>query len=131
MSIRIGVSGLWFSLFLLAASLFPLWVSPDWPELVRLACAGACLFGAWFGAAFFYSSTQTMIQMTIPAELRGRIMGIWMVVFSGSVPLGALWTGRAASVWGVTPVMSFSAVVCIATGLFLLATNALDERPGR
>ena len=23
-------------------------------------------------------------------------MGIWMIVFSGSVPLGALWTGRAA-----------------------------------
>ena len=37
------------------------------------------------------------------------MMGIWMIVFSGSVPLGALWTGRAAQPWGVTLVMGLSA----------------------
>lgn len=120
---------IWFSLFLLSASLFPLWTSPDWPELARLACAGACLFGAWFGAAFFYSSTQTLIQLTIPDRLRGRIMGVWMVVFSGSVPLGALWTGRAASIWGIRPVMSASALVCLAVGTALLAARAWND-PG-
>jgi len=109
-----------FSAFLLAASLFPLWSSPSWPTSVRLACGIGCLFGAWFGAAFFYSSTQTFIQLAIPSAMRGRIMGVWMVVFSGSVPLGALWTGRAAATWGVCPVMTFSALICLATGLLLL-----------
>jgi len=109
-----------FAVFLLAASLFPYWSSPDWSPGARLAAGAGCLFGAWFGAAFFYSSTQTMIQLLIPESLRGRIMGAWMVVFSGSVPLGALWTGRAASVWGLCPVMTASALVCLASGVVLL-----------
>lgn len=118
-----------FAAFLLAAAVHPAWVQDRWPPLPRLLVGGACLLGAGFGAALFYSSTQTLVQLVIPPHLRGRIMGLWMVVFSGSVPLGALWTGRAASVWGVTPVMTFSALVCVATGLFLLATDALAERP--
>lgn len=127
---RTAVFGLLiFSTFLLLAAVHPQWVESRWPVFARLMAGGACLLGAGFGAAVFYSSIQTLIQLTIPPHLRGRIMGLWMVVFSGSVPLGALWTGRAASAWGVTPVMSFSAVVCIAMGLFLLATNALGERP--
>lgn len=125
----IAVGMIWFSVFLLAASLFPRWASPRWPEPVRLSCGGLCLFGAWFGAAFFYSSTQTLIQLTIPDQLRGRIMGVWMVVFSGSVPLGALWTGRAASVWGLLPVMAGSAIACLAAGTALLAARAWND-PG-
>ncbi|MDG3003001.1 MFS transporter [Paludisphaera mucosa] len=112
-----------FASFLLAASFLPYWSPRGWPPLIRLGCGVVCLFGAWFGAAFFYSSTQTLIQLAIPAALRGRIMGVWMVVFSGSVPLGALWTGRAASLWGICPVMTFSALVCLATGVGLLVVQ--------
>ncbi len=117
-----------FATFLLVAALYPYWVSPGWLLSVRLAAGGFCLLGAGFGAAMFYSATQTLIQLTIPAHLRGRIMGVWMVVFSGTVPMGALWTGRAASIWGVTPVMAFSAVVCITVGLLLLSTGVLAEK---
>ncbi|WP_337174383.1 MFS transporter [Paludisphaera sp.] len=120
-----------FAAFLLLASFFPRWTSADWPVAARMACAAACLFGAWFGAAFFYSSTQTMIQMTIPAELRGRIMGIWMVVFSGSVPLGALWTGRASAAWGVLPVMTGSALTCLVVGGTLLFLGRSGEAGAR
>lgn len=120
-----------FAASLFLAAVHPQWVESRWPVFARLIAGGTCLLGAGFGAAVFYSSTQTLIQLMIPPHLRGRIMGLWMVVFSGSVPLGALWTGRAASIWGVTPVMTFSAIVCATTGLFLLATDALGERPAR
>lgn len=126
--LMIALAMLIFSTFLLIASFFPRWTSPDWPSWLRLACAVPCLFGAWFGASVFYSSTQTLIQMTIPAELRGRIMGVWMVVFSASVPLGALWTGRAASVWGVLPVMTGSALTCLAAGALLLLAQMREGR---
>ena len=43
--------------------------------------------------------------------------------------LGRAWTGRVASVWGVTPVMTFSALVCITTALLLLLTGVLAEKP--
>lgn len=116
-----------FSAFLLCAALYPYWVPLGWPMFARLAAAAFCLLGAGFGASVFYASTQTLIQLTIPDHLRGRIMGVWMVIFSGTVPLGALWTGRAANLWGVARVMSLSALVCIAVGLTLGRTGALAE----
>lgn len=125
---RMVVGGLLtFSTFLLIAALYPYWVPPTWPLYGRLAAAAFCLLGAGFGAALFYASTQTLIQLAIPDHLRGRIMGVWMVIFSGTVPIGALWTGRAASAWGVTRVMSVSALSCIAVGLVIRWTGVLAE----
>ena len=127
---RMVVGGLLtFSTFLLIASLYPYWVPASWPLFGRLAAAACCLLGAGFGAALFYASTQTLIQLAIPDHLRGRIMGVWMVIFSGTVPIGALWTGRAASAWGVTRVMSVSALFCIAVGLVIRWSGVLAETP--
>jgi hypothetical protein len=54
-----------------------------------------------------------------------------MIVYSGSVPMGALWTGRAALSWGVAAVMAFSALLCVVAGLVVLAAGVLDPRyPG-
>jgi MFS family permease len=50
--------------------------------------AALCLCGTGFGAIVFYSSTQTLIQTSVPDHLRGRIMGVWMLVYSGSVRWG-------------------------------------------
>ena len=67
----------------------------------RLVAASTCLLGAGFGAVLFYSSSMTLIQLAAPDHLRGRIMGIWMIVYSGSVPFGASgpggWPSRGAS----------------------------------
>ena len=78
-----------------------------------------------FGAVLFYSSSMMVIQLAVPDRLRGRVMGIWMIVFSGSVPLGALWTGRAAQSWGVAPVMGLSAALCVTAALFVWASGVL------
>jgi MFS family permease len=117
-----------FAGFLAGAALLPLWVEPFGPAPARLAVAAFCLLGTGFGAVVFYSSALTMIQLAVPDHLRGRLMGIWMIVYSGSVPLGALWTGRAALSWGVGPVMVGSALVCIIVGLVVLASGVLDPR---
>ncbi len=67
-----------------------------------------------------------MIQTAVPDQLRGRIMGIWMIVYSGSVPLGALWTGRAAQAWGVALVMGLSAAICVITAVVVLLSGVLE-----
>jgi MFS family permease len=101
-----------------AGSSFASWAPGDESSFRSLA-ASLCLLGAGFGAVLFYASTQTVIQLAVPDKLRGRIMGIWMIVYSGSVPLGALWTGRVAQVHGVPFVMGISALICalIAVGV--------------
>jgi hypothetical protein len=49
-----------------------------------------------------------------------------MIVYSGSVPLGALWTGRVAQSWGVSFVMGFSAALCVVVGLIVWTSGVLS-----
>ncbi len=102
---------------LAAAALLPSWLPANSLSSLRLSVASACLLGAGFGAVLLYASSQTIIQLAVPHALRGRVMGIWMIAYSASVPLGALWTGRAAQSWGVAPVMGLSAFLCVAMAL--------------
>jgi predicted MFS family arabinose efflux permease len=115
-----------FGAALASAALLPRWLAAGGSEFLSLACGGLCLLSAGFGAVLFYSSSMQIMQTAIPDQLRGRMMGIWMIVYSGSVPLGALWTGRAAQTWGVAKVMGLSAAVCIITAVLVLLSGALD-----
>ena len=110
---------------LAGAALLPTFVPPSSSGWARLLAASMCLLGAGFGAVLFYSSSMTLIQLAAPDHLRGRIMGIWMIVFSGSVPFGALWTGRVAQSWGVSFVMGLSALVCVVVGLLVWSSGVL------
>ncbi len=114
-----------FGVCLAGAALLPAFFPSASSSSARLVAASICLLGAGFGAVLFYSSSMTLIQLAAPDHLRGRIMGIWMIVYSGSVPLGALWTGRVAQSWGVSFVMGFSAVLCVVVGLMVWASGVL------
>jgi MFS family permease len=120
-----------FAGFLGGAAMIPAWAGSSSASPFRLIAAATCLLGAGFGAVVFYASAQTIIQLDSPDHLRGRIMGIWMIVFSGSVPIGALWTGRAAVRWGVDVVMTYSAALCILAGVLAMVTGVLSPRPVR
>jgi predicted MFS family arabinose efflux permease len=125
---RIVIAGMMvFSISLGAGAGFHFWVPESWPEPARVVAASLCLLGAGFGAVLFYAATQTRIQLVVPDHLRGRVMGIWMIVFSGSVPLGALWTGRAAAAWGVSTVMGCSAVLCFFSALVVVVSGVLGR----
>ena len=124
---RLTITGMVvFGACLAGAALSPAYFPPTSAGLSRLVAASVCLLGAGFGAVLFYSSSMTVIQLAAPDHLRGRIMGIWMIVYSGSVPLGALWTGRVAQSWGVSFVMGFSAVLCVVVGLIVWASGVLS-----
>ncbi len=101
-----------FACSLAAAALLPWWAGGGWHSF-RLAGASACLLGAGFGAVLLYASSQMIIQLAVPDVLRGRVMGVWMIMYSSSVPLGALWTGMTAQRIGVAPVMGASAALCL------------------
>ncbi|SIO63022.1 Predicted arabinose efflux permease, MFS family [Singulisphaera sp. GP187] len=106
-----------FAVALAASAWFPPLAGLVAFPAVRLATASVCLFGVGFGAVLFYASTQTMIQNALPDHLRGRVMAIWIIAYSGSVPLGSLWTGYVASHFGVTYAMTVSSSVCAVVGV--------------
>ncbi len=125
---RIVVSGiLGFSVSLVAAALLPT-LAGALGGTGRLIMGSIALLGAGMGAIVFYAATQTMIQSAVPESLRGRIMGIWMLVYSGSVPLGCLWAGELAQAIGVGNVLKLCAAMCATLGLTAWLTGALRAR---
>ena len=62
-------------------------------SLVLIAAVG-------FAQIVFSATANTTLQTVTPDYLRGRVMSVYMVVFAGSVPLGNLFTGGMAHLYG-------------------------------
>lgn len=59
--------------------------------------AAFMIFFAAFGIILFFSAGNSLIQTHSPDHLRGRLMGIWALVFGGGMPIGSFWMGLLAS----------------------------------
>lgn len=90
----LGVVGVGFS------SLVPL-------SLVLMAIVG------WSTVAIG-ATTNTIIQLTVPDALRGRVMSVYTTVFAGATPIGSLLMGSLASRAGVTAAMAIAGLATIA-----------------
>jgi MFS family permease len=55
-----------------------------------------------FATICFSATANTALQTGSPDHLRGRIMGLYVVVFAGTTPIGNLFTGALAGWWGAT-----------------------------
>ncbi|MGO8791836.1 MAG: MFS transporter [Terriglobia bacterium] len=74
--------------------------------------AAFLLFFAGFGIILFYSIGNSIIQTQSPDHLRGRLMGIWALVFGGSLPLGSFWMGVIAQRVGSGHALQAGGVFC-------------------
>jgi MFS family permease len=72
------------------------------------------VFIALLGGATFCFSTQTntLLQSVVPDALRGRVMSVYMMLFVGSQPLGALVTGTLASAFGAPVAVTVDVCIC-------------------
>jgi MFS family permease len=57
------------------------------------------LFLAGFGMSTQVSSGNSLIQLNVPDELRGRVMSLFSLTFVGSIPLGSILFGTLAHYW--------------------------------
>jgi predicted MFS family arabinose efflux permease len=72
--------------------------------------AAATLVAAGFSQIVFQATCNTILQLTAPDALRGRVMSLYALVFAGATPFGALAVGWMAETFG-TP------ATCVAGGL--------------
>jgi MFS family permease len=99
--------GLWlFSAMLLLLAVV------RWFPLV-LACMAV---GGW-GMLVYFSTTNTLIQTRVSDAMRGRVMGIWGLVFGGMMPIGGLESGLLSQAVGVPWTVAVGALVCAGAGL--------------
>ena len=102
------LGGLW-----VFAAMLVLLAFVRWYPLVLLCLA----VGGW-GMLVYFSTSNTLIQTGVSDEMRGRVMGIWTLVFGGMMPLGGLEAGFLSRAIGIPWAMVTGAVVCAAAGLF-------------
>jgi predicted MFS family arabinose efflux permease len=64
------------------------------------------------------NNSQAIVQSLVPDNLRGRVMGVYTLIFFGSMPVGALLAGAVAE-WIGEPV-----TVMLGAALLLLLAIA-------
>jgi MFS family permease len=72
--------------------------------------------------------TMSLVQLSAPNEMRGRVMSIYMVAFRGGMPLGSLVSGLAANQTSAPAVMAVNGVLLgLVATWFLLHHHGVRE----
>ncbi len=80
---------------------------------VALVCLA---IGGW-GMLLFFATINTLLQTSASDEMRGRVMGIWALVFGAMTPIGGLEAGTLSHYLGVRWAVASGAVVCALAAL--------------
>jgi MFS family permease len=88
-----------------------------------------CMFFAGVGGIGMAATANTVIQLNVPDQLRGRVLSVYTTVFAGSTPIGGLVTGAIASTFGAAVAIGLGGAASLATGVGAIAW--LRGRPMR
>jgi MFS family permease len=98
----LSLSALCFSLSLFAFSLSKVF----YLSLVSLVFVG-------WGIVSFMATANGFIQLSVPDNLRGRVMSVYALVFLGTAPFGNALLGTLADFIGTVHAVSISSFLCI------------------
>ncbi len=80
----------------------------------------------------FTTSAMNILQMSVPSEMRGRVMGIYMLCFLGGTPIGSPVLGWLADVLDPRAPLLFGGAVSLVSGVgaavYLMKHNNLRLR---
>ena len=104
---RMILGGLW-----LFSAMLVLLAVVRWFPLVLVCLA----VGGW-GMLLYFSTTNTLMQTSVPDGMRGRVMGIWALVFGGMMPVGGLESGLLSQAVGIPWTIAAGGLVCGGAGV--------------
>jgi MFS family permease len=79
-------------------------------DLVLMFIAGA-------GAISMMATANTVIQLEVPDELRGRVMSVYLTVFAGTNPIGGVAFGAIAANAGASAAIGIGGAISVAAAL--------------
>ena len=95
----------------------------------HLSLSMAVLVVVGFSLTTLVASSNTLIQLLVPDELRGRIITLFSVIFMGASPIGNLLAGALTEVIPVTSTVLFYGGACAMTSaLYLYLAPPVVER---
>ena len=68
---------------------------------------------AGWGLIAMASTTNMIIQLSVPDVLRGRVMSVYTTVFAGTTPIGALFAGGLAATAGVAVALAVGGLLAV------------------
>jgi MFS family permease len=116
-ALLLGIGG--FSVALLALA----------PQRTLVACA-VLLYVTGVCFTLWTSNSQSILQLSAPDHLRGRVLSLWLFAFAGLAPLGGLLAGWLSEVGGTE--LAFAIAGATGAVFALLAWRrppALAQRP--
>jgi predicted MFS family arabinose efflux permease len=75
--------------------------------------ASVAVFFAGVGAIATAISANTLVQVTVPGPLRGRVMSVYTTVFTGSTPIGNGLTGGVGGLWGTPAALAMNGAITL------------------
>jgi len=89
---------------------------------------GALLFIGGACMVMVFAMLQSLVQLSAPNELRGRVMSIYMMAFRGGMPLGSLAGGWLANQFTAPPVLTMNgALLALVAAWFLVRGHSVRE----
>ena len=90
----------------------------------------SCVLMTATGFAFMaqMAASNTLIQMMVPDEYRGRTMALYSMMFMGMAPLGAAMAGMLAGRIGAPFTVTLGGTICLCAGLVFLRYRPLLRR---
>jgi MFS family permease len=85
------------------------------------------MFALGVMGVLFMTTANTRLQLAVPGDMRGRVMGIYSLLFVGTTPIGAYVMGQLAEVMGVTAMVLIMAALC---GIGVVAGTIYIRRSG-
>ena len=67
-----------------------------------------------------FATINSLVQLIVTDQMRGRIMSVYNVAFSGGMPIGNLCDGWLVPVYGVPTVLAVNGMLLVAVGLYFL-----------
>jgi len=111
--------GIWFSIVVMVLSVMPTYT---WYSLWLPICG--------ISALTMLISANSYVQVNSDPAVRGRVMGIYMLIFMGGTPFGSLLIGYLTETVGVRETIAlcggFSLLMCLLIWIFF---NKKVERP--
>jgi MFS family permease len=89
------------------------------------------MFGLGITGILFMTTANTRLQLAVPGRIRGRVMGIYAVLFVGTTPVGAYVMGALAEAINVPVMVLIMAGLCAVgvlwAGLYLRGAGTADS----
>jgi len=99
---RLLLAAGFFSVLLAGVALSPIFV---------VSCVLLVALG--FAGIVFATTANSLLQINVPDQLRGRVMSLYMLLFAGSTPIGGLLIGTISGLLGVSIALLICAGLCL------------------